>query len=68
MKEAAVFVEVIRELDRKEYDFEETGPMFRVRFQDGYETCAFEDELMERFAGERLKSFKEGCYSYETIG
>lgn len=47
MKEAAVFVEVIRELDRKEYDFEETGPMFRVRFQDGYETCAFEDELME---------------------
>ena len=24
MKEAAVFVEVIRELDRKEYDFEET--------------------------------------------
>jgi len=40
-------VEVIREIDRKEYDFEETGPMFKVRFQDGYETCAFEDELME---------------------
>lgn len=38
-------VTVLRPLTRKEADLAETGPMFRVRFSDGFETDAFEDEL-----------------------
>lgn len=36
---------VIRSLTEKEADLFETGPMYHVRFEDGYETDAFEDEL-----------------------
>ena len=38
---------VVRELTRKECDIEDVGPMYRVRFEDGVETDAFIDELME---------------------
>lgn len=38
-------VEVIRPLTDKECDIEEVGRMYRVRFYDGYERDAFEDEL-----------------------
>jgi hypothetical protein len=38
-------VEVIRELT--DIDFEEVGPMFRIRFADGVETSAFDDELTD---------------------
>lgn len=40
-------VEVLRPLTDKEADLLETGPMYRVRFPDGYERDAFEDELLE---------------------
>lgn len=32
-------------LDPKRFDFEDVGPMFRIRFSDGVETDAFGDEL-----------------------
>ena len=38
-------VEVLRPLTEDEADLHETGPMFRIRFRDGFETDAFEDEL-----------------------
>lgn len=37
---------VIRPLDATEAD-EEVGPMFKVRFEDGHEADAFEDELYD---------------------
>lgn len=40
-------VEVLRPLTDKEADLFETGPMYRVRFPDGFESDAFEDELLE---------------------
>ena len=36
---------VLRPLTYKEADLHETGPMYRVRFNDGTETDAFDDEL-----------------------
>ena len=38
---------VIRPLTQKEADLLETGPMYQIAFPDGYETDAFEDELIE---------------------
>ena len=38
-------VEIIRPLTDKECDIEEVGNMYRVRFFDGHEQDAFEDEL-----------------------
>ena len=38
-------VEVIRALTEKEADIDDVGNMYRVRFYDGYERDAFEDEL-----------------------
>ena len=38
-------VEVIRSLTEKEADLLDVGPMYRIKFQDGTETDAFEDEL-----------------------
>lgn len=38
-------VEVLGPTDPSRFEIEETGPMFRVRFPDGFETDAFEDEL-----------------------
>lgn len=40
-------VEVLRPLTEDEADLFDVGPMFRIRFQDGTETDAFEDELMD---------------------
>ena len=40
-------VTVIRELSEKEVDINDVGRMFHVRFNDGYEIDAFEDELSE---------------------
>lgn len=40
-------VDVIRLLTKEEADLNETGPMYRIRFLDGYETDAFADELRE---------------------
>ena len=37
--------EVVRPLDESEADIDEVGPMFRVRFDDGFETDAFIYEL-----------------------
>ena len=38
-------VEIIRPLTEKEADLIETGPMYKIRFPDGYIRDAFEDEL-----------------------
>lgn len=40
-------VEVIRPLTEQEADLFETGQMYHIRFADGFETDAFEDELEE---------------------
>lgn len=36
---------IVRRLTDDEADFNETGPMYAIRFPDGAEACAFEDEL-----------------------
>lgn len=38
-------VVVIRELTEDECDIEDVGKMYHIRFADGFETDAFEDEL-----------------------
>ena len=40
-------VTVIRPLTGKEADIADVGPMFKVRFEDGFVTDAFEDELSD---------------------
>ena len=40
-------IEIIRPLTEKECDIEDVGNMYKVRFYDGYERDAFEDELSE---------------------
>lgn len=37
--------EIVRALTCEEADLEETGPMFRVRFKDGFESDVYRDEL-----------------------
>ena len=39
---------VARPLTEDEADLFDVGPMYRVVFKDGFETDAFEDELMEK--------------------
>ena len=36
---------IVRRLTDDEADFNETGPMYAIRFPDGAGACAFEDEL-----------------------
>lgn len=36
---------VLRALTEKEVDINDVGPMYEVRFPDGYQCDAFEDEL-----------------------
>lgn len=38
-------VTVFAPLNPETYDIEETGTMYRIKFEDGYETDAFEEEL-----------------------
>lgn len=38
-------VTIIRKLTSDECDIEDVGNMYHIRFNDGYETDAFEDEL-----------------------
>lgn len=38
-------VAILRALTSKEADLAETGPIYKIKFSDGYETDAFEDEL-----------------------
>ena len=40
--------EVLRSLTNKEADIFEVGNMYHIRFNDGYETDAFEDELTHK--------------------
>lgn len=40
-------VEILRELTEAEADIEDVGMMYHIRFSDGTETDAFEDELSE---------------------
>ena len=40
-------VEILGELDRDTYDFEDTGVTHRVIFEDGYDADAFGEELTE---------------------
>ena len=40
-------VNIIRPLTESEADLIETGPMYHIRFPDGYETDAFKDELLD---------------------
>lgn len=40
-------VTVVRALTEDEVDLSEVGPMFHIRFADGTQTSAFEDELTE---------------------
>lgn len=44
---SGALVEVLRPLTESEADLCETGPMYEVRFADGFETDVFEDELQE---------------------
>ena len=37
---------ILRRLTKKEADMFEVGPMYKIRFLDGFETDAFEDELI----------------------
>ena len=39
-------VDVISLVDEKEYDKDDVGEMYRVRFEDGVEIDAFDDELL----------------------
>lgn len=50
-------VKIIRPLIETECDIEDVGNMYKVRFADGYERDAFEDEL------EEIKYY-ELCYFY----
>jgi hypothetical protein len=45
-------VEIVRRIPANEFDEAEVGPMYRVRFSDGVETDAFEEELSTRKAGQ----------------
>lgn len=38
--------EIVRELTRDEADIDDVGKMFHIKFMDGYETDAFDDELI----------------------
>ena len=38
-------VMILRPVTEDEADVEEVGPMYRVRFPDGFETDVFEDEI-----------------------
>lgn len=40
-------VEVLRELTEAEADVADVGPMYHIKFPDGLETDAFEDELID---------------------
>lgn len=40
-------VEVLRPLTEAEADLHIVGPMYQVRFQDGREASAFEDEIRD---------------------
>lgn len=40
-------IEILRPVTADEADIEEVGPMFKVRFPDGFETDVFEDEIVE---------------------
>lgn len=44
-------VEVIRPLTEQEADLFDVGAMYHIQFSDGYETDAFEEELLEVKAG-----------------
>lgn len=47
MKYDGCLCEVERELTSDECDIEDVGMMYHIKFMDGYETDAFEDELSE---------------------
>lgn len=38
---------ILRQLTEAECDIEDVGPMWKIRFSDGVETDAFDDELEE---------------------
>lgn len=40
-------VEILRPCTKEECDIEDVGPMYYVKFLDGIEIMAFEDELEE---------------------
>lgn len=42
---------VMRPLTEEEADISDVGPMYRVRFEDGFEADAYDDELSERREG-----------------
>ena len=50
-------VEVLRELTEAEADIADVGKMFCIRFEDGVETDAFEDELVDPMAAVKAYSF-----------
>lgn len=43
---------IVRHLTEDEADMFDVGPMYHIRFDDGYETDAFEDELTAANGGE----------------
>lgn len=57
-------VEVLRELTEAEADIADVGKMFCIRFEDGVETDAFEDELVDPMAA--VKAYRlPGFYTDE---
>ena len=45
MRRSGSKVDVVRPLTIDEADIDEVGPMFKVRWRDGFEADVFEDEL-----------------------
>lgn len=46
LKYNGTVVEVLREMAESEYDKADVGPMYVIRFFDGFVAGAFEDELL----------------------
>lgn len=57
-------VEVLRELTDREADIADVGRMFHVRFADGFETDAFEDELEVH---DGVKTIVDEHHSFQVV-
>lgn len=57
-------VKVLRELTDREADIADVGRMFHVRFADGFETDAFEDELEVH---DGVKTIVDEHHSFQVV-
>lgn len=63
-------VEVIRPLTKDEADIKDVGPMYEIRFADGYVTDAFADELDFELNYDSLRRYaeKRGKLTFRFVG